>query len=178
MTSVMIDDSSETVKPTLVLAGGGGRGKECVVPDCDSRMYQNEVPGNGVRKSDHHFFKFPQQEPERSMWCNRIKRVEGKDNFNVTKHTVICERHFTSSDLKKTLTGRFLLVKGVHPSVFPERRREAPLKRCTKASKGAYFMTDGDEAISCITLKEDIVNENNEFIQASFINKLFKVHWN
>ena len=48
-----------------------------------------------------HFFKFPQKNPEKRVWCNLIKRVDGLNGFKITASTVLCQEHFKDEDLKR-----------------------------------------------------------------------------
>ena len=89
-------------------ASSSNKGKECAAFGCSNTFYGPD----GLRMR-YHFFKFPKDTSRRNRWCNLIKRQHGKDGFSVTDSTVICSDHFKKDDIKKTLTGRWDLVKGL-----------------------------------------------------------------
>ena len=61
------------------------------------------------------FFKFPQKNPEKRVWCNLIKRFDGLDGFRVTAATCLCQEHFREEDIKRN-PSRWKLVPGAAPS--------------------------------------------------------------
>lgn len=84
------------------------RGKECVVPHCNSYEYNSDGSRNSLS-----FFTFPTHGAKKKRWCSLIKRQDGRDGFRISKSTVICEKHFKESDLRKSLGGiRVNLNKG------------------------------------------------------------------
>ena len=89
-------------------ASSSSKGKECAAFGCSNTFY-----GPNRWRTRYHFFKFPKEISRRKRWCNLIKRQHGKDDFFVTNSTVICSDHFKTEDIKKTLTGRWELVKGL-----------------------------------------------------------------
>ena len=54
-------------------------GKQCAAFGCYNFSYNSDGSASGL-----HFFKFPQKNPEKRIWCNLIKRVDGLDGFKVT----------------------------------------------------------------------------------------------
>ena len=66
---------------------------------CYNREY-NIINGEKF-KSEHHFLYFPKDPKETKLWCNKIKRQDGKDGFRVTRNTVVCHSHFRPVDLKR-----------------------------------------------------------------------------
>lgn len=87
------------------------RGFECAAFGCGSTYYDS----NGER-TPFHFFKFPLNNPEKKVWCNLIKRHDGRDSFSVNKNTRLCHLHFKEDEYKRNLT-RWTLHKGVKPSI-------------------------------------------------------------
>ena len=73
-------------------------GRQCAAYGCGNRTFIKEEGGNRVT-SKISFFKFPDNADRVKYWCSRIKRVNGKDNFKVTKTTVLCEKHFRPEDI-------------------------------------------------------------------------------
>mgnify|MGYP000223533919 CR=1 FL=1 len=43
--------------------------------------------------------------PEKTIWCNKLGKVEGKDGFRVTKNTKVCHAHFNNEDVLKVPGG-------------------------------------------------------------------------
>lgn len=96
------------------LSAKRSRGRQCVVPDCNSYEYDKD----GTR-SLMSFFKFPTKGPRKARWCNLIKRQDGRDGFRITEKTVICDNHLKKDDVKKSIGGvRVKLVNGKHLSSF------------------------------------------------------------
>ena len=90
-------------------------GRQCAAYGCDNRTFKEEE-GNRVT-SKISFFKFPDDANRVKFWCSRIERVNGKDNFKVTKTTVLCEKHFRPEDIyrapggtKKRLSNRETVI--------------------------------------------------------------------
>ena len=104
-------------------------GRQCVAYGCSNFFYRTDGSPSG-----HHFFKFPQANPAKSVWCNRIKRVDGKDGFKVTNSSFLCDKHFLGSDIKKN-PNRWSLRQGAVPSLNlrgaqkPKSSRKSPTKR-------------------------------------------------
>ena len=71
-------------------------GRECAAYGCANTFYNSDGLATGL-----HFFKFPQKNPEKQVWCNLIKRQDGKDGFCVNVNTYLCHKHFLESDIKK-----------------------------------------------------------------------------
>ena len=94
----------------------------CCVPLCTRKGYRDEETGEKVS-----YFKFPTEERLKKLWIYAIRRDEGK-NFQVSKNTKVCSRHFKSDDLKKSLNGVVSLKNGAVPSVFAWKR-SSPCKR-------------------------------------------------
>ena len=87
-------------------------GRECCAYGCSSTFYNSDGLATGL-----HFFKFPQKNPEKQLWCNLIKRQDGKDDFQVNLNTCLCHKHFLESDIRKTMN-QWRLIKGVVPSQY------------------------------------------------------------
>ncbi|KAG8173931.1 hypothetical protein JTE90_014540 [Oedothorax gibbosus] len=60
------------------------------------------------------FHRFPKEEILRKEWAKAVKR----DNWNPSKHSVLCSEHFEESDFDKCSTFRVYLKPNVVPSVF------------------------------------------------------------
>ena len=88
------------------------QGKQCAAYGCNSRHYDKNKESTGL-----HFFHFPQSNLEKSVWCNLIKRQDDRDNFKVTKATVLCDKHFSADDIKKNIF-RWTLKPGAKPCFF------------------------------------------------------------
>ena len=69
-----------------------------------SRALKEQEAGGRPVSSGITFFKFPQDKNRRKLWCNRMKRVDGKDGFNVSFST-LCEKHFNSEDVLRAPGG-------------------------------------------------------------------------
>ena len=62
------------------------------------------------------FFKFPEEPSEKTVWCNKIKRQDGKDGFRVNESTRVCEKHFESFKIYRPPGGtRWRLIDGTRP---------------------------------------------------------------
>ena len=99
----------------------------CCVPDCSKKGCRDE---DGSKVS---FYKFPDEKVMRKKWIHAIRRDEGK-NFQITKWTKVCSRHFRQYDFIKTLSGRRDLRPDAVPSLFTwtrtsPRKRKAPVFR-------------------------------------------------
>ena len=59
------------------------------------------------------------KKPEKTIWCNKMGEVEGKDGFRVNKNTKVCHAHFKNEDVLKVHGGsRWKLkeaAKPIHP---------------------------------------------------------------
>ena len=113
------------------------KGRECAAYGCGNTFYD----ANGER-TGLHFFKFPMKNPEKLVWCNRIKRQDGQDGFKVTIDTYICQIHFKDSDIRKN-PNTWRLNKDVAPSlhlfeslpIAVTPRRKPPKNRTQSASR-------------------------------------------
>ena len=97
---------------------------KCCVPKCKSN-YKTSIAKEGLIKC----FRFPKEDNLRRSWLLAIPR----ENLTITKHTVICIKHFNESDIIKEyfLPGRngtpdvkiprtnFKLKKDAVPCIFP-----------------------------------------------------------
>ena len=99
------------VSSSLSEQGKKSRGSQCCVPKCFNYMYNKD----GSRSSQH-FFRFPTEKDRKLKFCTLIKRVDGKDGFNVTDATRICSDHFNSSDF----TGG-MMKKKLKPEAEPSK---------------------------------------------------------
>ena len=110
-------------------------GRQCAAFGCFNRSYAFEdgkrVP-TGIR-----FFKFPEEPSEKTMWCNKIKRQDGKDGFRVNESTRVCEKHFESFKIYRPPGGtRWRLIDGARPLLHEwnsfslgRNKRKSPTKR-------------------------------------------------
>ena len=57
------------------------------------------------KRSMFHFFRVPLKNPQKTIWCNKLGKVEGKDGFRVTKNTKVCHAHFNNEDVLKVPGG-------------------------------------------------------------------------
>ena len=120
-------------------------GKQCAAWGCDSRGLV-EFEGQRISTAIS-FFMFPKDPGMRKVWCNRIKRVDGKDNFRVTNHIVLCEKHFTQSDIVRPPGGtQKRLKKGAKPVLFEtmaddSSKRKAPVDRSSPRKKFRNFVS-------------------------------------
>lgn len=127
----------------------------CCVPLCTTRGYRD----SNVNKIS--YYTFPSNSQQKDKWIHAIRRDEGPD-FEISKTTVVCSKHFRANDFKKTLAGKHLLTHGAVPSVFAwirtsPRKRKPPKERpfINKAtSNHAENTTDG-------TLEENEVQETD-----------------
>ena len=86
--------SFEGIKNSLT---GSRKGKQCAVKDFSNQFYDSKGKAAGF-----HFIKFPSTPVwGRSRWCNLIRRQHKKDDFEVTRSTVVCEKHFSPEDINK-----------------------------------------------------------------------------
>lgn len=93
--------------------------KQCAAWGCFSRGLidkDGEKVTSGIT-----FFKFPNDKDLKKLWCSRIKRVDGRDNFKVTKSTVLCDKHFHTDDIIRPCGGtRKRLKKDAKPFLTSE----------------------------------------------------------
>lgn len=115
-------------------------GKQCAAWGCDNTGLV-EFEGERISTATS-FFTFPKDVGERKVWCSRIKRVDGKDNFRVTNHTVLCEKHFSKTDIIRPPGGTLRrLKKGARPVLFEtmvkddSSRRKPPVDRPSPRKK-------------------------------------------
>ena len=119
-------------------------GRQCAAYGCYSTFYKTDGLPSGL-----HFFRFPQKNQEKNRWCNLIKRVDGRDDFNVTSCTCLCEKHFTDSDIKK-LPNMWRLNKGACPSlnlytrenIKPRPSRKSPKERSSLTTSASTSVVD------------------------------------
>ena len=114
-------------KPTL--------GRQCAAWGCFSRALKEQEGGGRPVSSGITFFKFPQDKNRRKLWCNRIKRVDGKDGFNVTFST-LCEKHFKSEDVLRAPGGT---RKKLKPNATPYLTEELVIKSTENTRKAPIF---------------------------------------
>ncbi|XP_057297120.1 uncharacterized protein LOC130626026 [Hydractinia symbiolongicarpus] len=93
--------------------------------------------------------EFPKDPSLRKVWCNRIKRVDGKNNFRVTNYTVLCEKHFEKSDIIRPPGGTLRkLKKGAKPMLFEAMveqqgsKRKPPVNRPSPRKKFRNTVSD------------------------------------
>ncbi|XP_057296171.1 uncharacterized protein LOC130625115 [Hydractinia symbiolongicarpus] len=127
---------------------------------CNNRSlveFENELISSTIS-----FFKFPKDSGTRKVWCSRIKRIDGQDNFRVTSHTVLCEKHFAKSDIIKAPGGtRRRLRDGAKPTLFENvedfSKRKAPVNRPSPRKKFR-------ETSTLIPDETDIGDDSTEFV--------------
>ncbi|XP_077991219.1 uncharacterized protein LOC144445507 [Glandiceps talaboti] len=103
-----------------------GQGRECFAPGCSNTQLDKDGNPSGI-----HFFRFPQDEPRRTLWCQQIKRQDTIDD--ITANSVLCEQHFKKDDIRRTPYGanRYFLKKDSIPQqisdpvLLPRRGRKA-----------------------------------------------------
>ena len=134
-TNKMADEKSELskekAKPTQKKRKPS-LGKQCAAWGCNNKGLKEE---EGERISSVlTFFTFPEKTERINYWCSRIKRINGKDNFKVTKATVLCEKHFRLEDIHRPPGGtrKRLKDKG---SVIPYLTEEEALEASSSNPK-------------------------------------------
>lgn len=136
------------------------QGKQCAAWGCNNRSlieFENELISSTIS-----FFKFPKDSGTRKVWCSRIKRIDGQDNFRVTSHTVLCEKHFAKSDIIKAPGGtRRRLRDGAKPTLFKNvedfSKRKAPVNRPSPRKKFR-------ETSTLIPDETEIGDDSTEFV--------------
>ena len=134
----MVEGVSKTKKRSL--------GRQCAAYGCYNTFYKTDGSPSGL-----HFFRFPQKNPEKLRWCNLIKRADGRDDFNVTLSTFLCEEHFTDADISR-YPNQWRLKSGAVPSLnlfssvdrLPRVSRKAPAERTFSSSASATAIFDDD----------------------------------
>lgn len=122
--------NSSTSIPTE--AAAGGRGKYCCIPMCSSAQYDKDK-----NKTKIALFGFPNKEKKPDVyksWCKEIYKYRRKgagDNFNITRHTKVCEFHFKPEEIKVSLGRGIKTLKTGNeiPSVFSFKEDKQTLKR-------------------------------------------------
>ena len=150
------------------------KGKECCAARCSNKEYLNDGS-----KSALHFFHIPknvlENKKQKEIWCNLIKRKDGKDGFVLSASSVICSAHFLKEDIKISLgTKRWNLITGAKPSIFewtkPHTIRKPPTVRYplqpvpqTENNTNASCTNSQSDGESCqeITASEQC-QDNNE----------------
>ena len=92
-----MDDPSTSQSSSSAFSSS--KGKECAAFWCSNTFY-----GPDGLRTHYHFLSFLKTHREE-------KRQHGKDGFSVTESTVIFSDHLKTADIKRTLTGRWDLVK-------------------------------------------------------------------
>ena len=117
------------------------QGIQCSYFNCNNRLYTPL----GTR-SQFHFFQVPLKSPQKTIWCNRMGKVDGKDGFFLNKHTRICNQHFSEQDVIRVPGGKrwrlkagALPIKAGQPTINYNKRKapsfRAPLTGIQKKSK-------------------------------------------
>ena len=94
--------------------------QNCSVPFCHKKVYRE----NGNKIS---YFKFPEDKAMADAWVWAIRRDVGR-NFQITKNSRVCSRHFKDSDYKTTLAGKRKPNNDAVPSIFVWKK-SSPKKR-------------------------------------------------
>ena len=126
------------------------RGLECAAYECSSTFY---TTSDGSR-SECHFFKFPQKNPEKKRWCNLIKRQDGYDGFRVTCNTYLCQEHFESSEIRRN-PQHWRLNKDAEPSLNLYKSFELPAKVDRKPPLQRKFISTNTKRKGAITSSSD-----------------------
>ena len=135
---------------------------ECAAYGCCSTFYN--IDGS---RSDWHFFKFPQTNPDKSRWCNLIKRQDGKDGFKVNANTYLCQKHFEDDCVRRN-PNTWRLNKGAAPSLLLHQSfekdnytRKLPAKRSFSDSKRPTKRTSSifDESMSTSIITNTFVSK-------------------
>ena len=71
-------------------------GLQCSFYECKNSYYSADD-----KRSMFHFFSVPLKTPEKTIWCNKMGKVEGKVGFRVTKNTKVRHVHFKNEDVLK-----------------------------------------------------------------------------
>ena len=90
------DSSRDLLSPGSKEKKKLSRGRQCVAYGCQN--YQYSVTDGNRLKSSRRFFCFPKDKTVRAEWCRLIKREDGRDGFNVTGSTRVCDAHFPPTD--------------------------------------------------------------------------------
>ncbi|XP_052409643.1 THAP domain-containing protein 1-like isoform X2 [Carassius gibelio] len=106
----------------------------CCVPGCRSFSRQN--------KDNTSFHKFPQDRELQKKWIVKIRRDIGP-NFQITKNTRVCSKHFSPECFSRTLTGIRKLKGGSVPSVFTWTQQ--PNERKTLRSQEKWHLEEEHE---------------------------------
>uniref|UniRef100_A0A671M1R8 THAP-type domain-containing protein n=1 Tax=Sinocyclocheilus anshuiensis TaxID=1608454 RepID=A0A671M1R8_9TELE len=122
----------------------------CCVPGCRLFSRQN--------KENTSFHKFPQDKELQKTWIVKIRRDIGP-NFQITKNTRVCSKHFFPECFSRTLTGI----------------------RKLKEVKQIYFSndmpnTDHDYCVEPMTTEEQLVAAREEISRLSAENEALKSH--
>ena len=131
-------------------------------------------------------FKFPHANPAKSVWCNRIKRVDGMDGFKVTNTTFLCDKHFLGSDTKKN-PNRWSLRQGAVPSLnlrgaqkpksshkYPTKRQLLPSSASASSSLPEY--PDEEHAsVSYYSCSLPCVSVSTQ-TDVSYVNSVLYIH--
>ena len=110
-------------------------GRKCCVMNCN---------GNYDSKNKEKTFRLPVDVSEKARWLSVIPR----DNIPNSKHTVVCERHWTADYRKKNVRGKLRPVDP--PSVFEcvkfsQRPTAPPPPRRTKKALSASRQMEIDQ---------------------------------
>ena len=73
----MSENNAESCK-SIAIKKKSSLGKQCAAFGCYSFSYHPDGTPTGL-----HFFRFPQNNPAKRLWCNLIKRVDGLDGFKI-----------------------------------------------------------------------------------------------
>lgn len=104
--------------PFLLIFADSGHGNQCAAFRCYAREYK--VVSGQKMKTGLRFIHFPKDPKEVAVWCNKIKRRNGKDGFKVSRRTVLCHKHFLPNQLKRAIgSARVNKEKGAVPVLFP-----------------------------------------------------------
>lgn len=140
----------------------------CCVYNCTKKGYRDEE-GNKIS-----YFKFPLEKRLKEKWKHAIRREEGP-NFKITSATKVCSRHFRSSDIKKTLAGKSVLLPDATPSIFswkrtsPRKRKPPKERHFYHNQKPSESLQEESDSIESSTVEEDVF----EVIATETVAKVF-----
>ena len=137
-------------------------GRQCAAYGCYSTFYKTDGGPSGL-----HFFRFPQKNQEKNRWCNLIKRVDDRDDFNVTSCTCLCEKHFAKGPGKLTSAVPSVVdVKDFGSLPSPSDIDDACISTQTTFSSVyllLYYSSEDDQQVQSKYLQD--IPEKNDLIE-------------
>lgn len=103
-------------------------------------------------RTQYTFFRVPEEGNTRKLWCEQMRRIDGKDGFRVTSATTVCSMHFRQEDVLRVPGGkRNRLKKNACPVKWnktpapPHGKRKAPTPRSGSSHKQRRINFDEGE---------------------------------